>query len=73
MNEPHRMKIRLENWIVGAIMLICYLLLRWLAPGLGTRAMFLIVILVGLAGSAVLVVLKSRKQQLEEDEKQPPI
>ena len=73
MNDQHRMKMGLENWIVGAIMLVCYLLLRYLAPGLGTRTMFLIVILVGIAGSAVLVVIKSKKQQKEEDEKLPPI
>ena len=67
------MKMGLENWLIGAIMLVCYLLLRYLAPGLGTRMMLLIVILVGIAGSAVLVVVKMKKEQKNEDEKLPPV
>ena len=73
MNDQHRMKMGLENWLIGAIMLVCYLLLRYLAPGLGTRMMLLIVILVGIAGSAVLVVVKMKKEQKNEDEKLPPV
>ena len=73
MNEQHRLKMGLENWLIGAIMLACYLLLRYLAPGLGTRMMLLIVILVGIAGSAVLVVVKMKKEQKNEDEKLPPV
>ena len=73
MNDQHRMKMGLENWVIGAIMLVSYLLLRWLAPGLGPRWMFLIVILIGIACSALLVVVKMKKQQKEEDEKLPPV
>ena len=73
MKDQQRIKTGLENWLIGAIMLACYLLLRYLAPGLDTRWLLLIVILVGIAGSAVLVVVKMKKEQKNEDEKQPPV